>query len=169
MCIRDRYEIGHNFRNEGISTRHNPEFTSMELYQAYGDYEDIMRLVEEMYSIVAQEVLDTQVVTFEGQEINLTPPWRRVTMRDIILEHSGVDIELYPDRASLWAAIQERSLTIKEQPTWGKLVEAVSYTHLDVYKRQAVGIRPVWLPLWCSLSSVSYTHLDVYKRQPLSS
>ncbi|NLG51016.1 MAG: lysine--tRNA ligase, partial [Chloroflexi bacterium] len=111
------------FRNEGIDTQHNPEFTLLELYQAYADYEDMMRVVEEMYSTVAQEVLGTQVMTYEGQEISLTPPWRRVTMRDIILEHSGVDIEQYRDRDSLWAAAQERGLTIKEQPTWGKLVQ----------------------------------------------
>jgi lysyl-tRNA synthetase class 2 len=117
------YEIGHNFRNEGISTQHNPEFTVIEIYQAYADYNDIMRLVEEIYAAVAQEVLGRLTLTYQGQEINLAAPWRRITMRQAILEHSGIDIELHRDYASLWAATQERGLTLTKQPTWGKLVD----------------------------------------------
>lgn len=71
------YEIGHIFRNEGISTRHNPEFTMMEAYQAYADYHDIMCLIEEMHSFVAHEVLGTSTITFQGHRIDLTPPWSR--------------------------------------------------------------------------------------------
>lgn len=117
------YEIGHNFRNEGISTEHNPEFTAIEIYQAYADYYDIMRLVEEIYSTVATEVLGSPVITYQGNAINLAPPWRRVTMRDAILQGCGVDIEAFPDYASLWSAAQARGLQIKPQPTWGKLVD----------------------------------------------
>ena len=116
------YEIGHDFRNEGISTRHNPEFTMMELYQAYADYHDMMRLVEEMYSTVAKEVLGSAVITFQGNEVNLEPPWRRVTMRDAILEQSGIDIEVYTEIDDLWAAAEKRGLSLAKQPSWGKLV-----------------------------------------------
>ncbi|MBX6394205.1 MAG: lysine--tRNA ligase, partial [Alicyclobacillaceae bacterium] len=71
------YEIGRIFRNEGISTKHNPEFTMLELYQAYADYRDMMELTETMISYIAQEVLGTTRITYQGQEIDLTPPWRR--------------------------------------------------------------------------------------------
>ncbi|MEA3406843.1 MAG: lysine--tRNA ligase [Chloroflexota bacterium] len=117
------YEIGHNFRNEGISTEHNPEFTVMELYQAYADYHDMMALVEEMYFSIAAEVLGGPVLTFEGQEIDLTPPWKRMTMRRAILQESGIDIEVYSDYGGLWSAILEKGVHVTEQPNWGKLVE----------------------------------------------
>ena len=117
------YEIGHNFRNEGISSEHNPEFTVIELYQAYADYDAIMRLVEELYSTIAREVLGSAVITYQGNEIDLTPPWRRVTMRDAILEHTGIDIEVHRDRESLETVIESRGLPFTGQPNWGKLVE----------------------------------------------
>ena len=117
------YEIGHNFRNEGISTEHNPEFTVIELYQAYADYHDMMRLVEELYSTVAQEVLGSTGITYQGKAIDLTPPWRRVTMRDAILEQTGVDIEVYRDLESLRQAAQNRDLPVAQKPNWGKMVE----------------------------------------------
>ena len=85
------YEIGRIFRNEGISTRHNPEFTSIELYEAYADFEDIMELTENLVAHVAQDVLGTMKVTYQGQEIDLTPRWRRVHMVDAIKEVTGVD------------------------------------------------------------------------------
>ncbi len=117
------YEIGHNFRNEGISTKHNPEFTSIELYQAYADYNNIMALVEDLWSTVAQKVLGTMTLTFADNEIDLTPPWKRITMRDAILEGSGLDIEELRDLKSLLAAAREKKLPVAEQPTWGKMVD----------------------------------------------
>ncbi|MCD6520742.1 MAG: lysine--tRNA ligase [Anaerolineae bacterium] len=117
------YEIGHNFRNEGISVKHNPEFTAIEIYQAYADYNDMMRLVEELFSSVAQEVLGTTTITFQGHEINLAPPWRRLTMREAILQESGIDIEEHRDYESLWQAAEERGIKLTKQPNWGKLVE----------------------------------------------
>jgi lysyl-tRNA synthetase class 2 len=125
------YEIGHNFRNEGISTTHNPEFTAIELYQAYADYHDIMRLVEDVYSTVAQEVLGSPRVTYQGRELDFTPPWRRVTMRDAIHDLSGVDIEAHPDLASLWAATQAKGLKLAPQPTWGKLVDELFSEYVE--------------------------------------
>ncbi len=85
------YEINRNFRNEGISTKHNPEFTMMELYQAYADYDDMMRLAEEIIHYAAQKVLGTSKVTYQGQEIDLTPPYDRITMLDAVKKYTGVD------------------------------------------------------------------------------
>lgn len=117
------YEIGHNFRNEGIDTKHNPEFTLVEIYQAYADYYDMMRLVEQLYCAVATEVLGSAVITYQDQAIDLRPPWRQVTMRDAILERSDLDIEAHRDYDGLWAAIQEKGVELEPQLNWGKLVE----------------------------------------------
>ncbi len=86
------YEIGRVFRNEGISTRHNPEFTMMELYQAYADYHDMMDLTEDMISTIAREVLGTTKITYQGTEIDLTPPWTRLTMHEAVLKYTGQDL-----------------------------------------------------------------------------
>jgi len=85
------YEVNRVFRNEGISIRHNPEFTLVELYQAYADYEDVMRLTEELVAHVALEVLGTTQITYQGQDIDLTPPWNRLTMPEAIKKYSGED------------------------------------------------------------------------------
>jgi lysyl-tRNA synthetase class 2 len=85
------YELGRVFRNEGISIKHNPEFTIMELYQAYADYQDIMRLTEEVIAGVAQAVLGTTKINYQGQDIDLTPPWNRLTMVDAIKKYADVD------------------------------------------------------------------------------
>ncbi|MEX2103964.1 MAG: lysine--tRNA ligase, partial [Bacilli bacterium] len=85
------YEIGRVFRNEGVSTRHNPEFTMIELYEAYADYKDIMELTENLIAHISKEVLGTTKVTYQNQEIDLEPKWRRVSMVDAIKECVGVD------------------------------------------------------------------------------
>ncbi|MCU0570433.1 MAG: lysine--tRNA ligase [Oculatellaceae cyanobacterium Prado106] len=85
------FEMGRIFRNEGISTRHNPEFTSIEVYQAYGDYLDMMDLTEELITVPAQEVLGTLQISYQGEAIDLTRPWRRITMHDLVKEHTGLD------------------------------------------------------------------------------
>lgn len=85
------YEMGRLYRNEGISTRHNPEFTSIEIYEAYTDYFRTMQMTEDMVSSVTREVLGSTVVTFQGVEIDLSPPWRRVSMHDLVKQHTGVD------------------------------------------------------------------------------
>lgn len=89
------YEIGRIFRNEGLSTRHNPEFTSIELYQAYADYHDMMALTERLVSTIALELTGSMTVPYQGQMINLTPPWRRVAMSDLVKEESGVDFSVF--------------------------------------------------------------------------
>ena len=85
------FELGRIFRNEGVSTRHNPEFTSIEIYQAYADYHDIMALTEELITTVAQEVLGTLEINYQGEQINLSTPWRQVTMHELVQEHTGLD------------------------------------------------------------------------------
>ncbi|KAJ8609835.1 hypothetical protein CTAYLR_008116 [Chrysophaeum taylorii] len=85
------YELGRIFRNEGVSTRHNPEFTSVELYQAYADYTEMMRLTETLVSEIAERLLGTTTVPYGDETIDLAPPWRRVTMRDLVLEKTGID------------------------------------------------------------------------------
>lgn len=85
------YELGKMFRNEGISPRHNPEFTNIELYQAYVDYEEMMRITEGIFEYVAKKVLGTTKINYQGKEIELKAPWRRITMIDAINEYAGVD------------------------------------------------------------------------------
>jgi lysyl-tRNA synthetase, class II len=99
------FEMGRIFRNEGVSTRHNPEFTSIEIYQAYADYYDMMALTEDLISKVAIEVLGTPKITYQGEEIDLTPPWRRVTMTELVTEKTGVDLSQFEDLAAAKAAI----------------------------------------------------------------
>lgn len=85
------YEIGRIFRNEGVSTKHNPEFTMMELYEAYGDYETMMDLTENMIAYIAQDALGNTKVMYQGQEIDLTPPWTRITMIDAVKKYGNID------------------------------------------------------------------------------
>jgi len=117
------YEIGKDFRNEGVSYKHNPEFTMLETYEAYVDYNDVMVLVEEMVGAAALSVgsLETQ---FRGHAIDLTPPWPRQTMREAILQASGIDIAEIRDVTSLQAALKERNLQqVTLAPTWGTQVD----------------------------------------------
>lgn len=119
------FEIGRNFRNEGISTRHNPEFTMMELYQAYADYEDIMALVEDMVSTVAERVLGTTVLEFGAQRIDLRPPWPRMKLRDIIKAESGIDYDEYPTAESLNSAIRAAGKYVEPGSTRSKLIDTL--------------------------------------------
>ena len=117
------YEIGRDFRNEGIDRTHNPEFTMMECYQAYADYEDIMTLVEEMIHFIALEVKGTPRITYQGHEIDLTPPWRRYHLLDAIAEFTGIDINLYPDKESLAAAMRANGYEADPKLGRGRLID----------------------------------------------
>jgi lysyl-tRNA synthetase class 2 len=117
------FEIGKNFRNEGLSTRHNPEFTVMESYEAYADYHDVMNLMEEMFAYIAQEVLGTTEVDFQGQKISFAPPWRRLPLRQAIIDYSGIDYMQYPDQASLYQRMREANIEVSPSTTWPKLVD----------------------------------------------
>ncbi|MBE3577289.1 MAG: lysine--tRNA ligase [Limnochordales bacterium] len=117
------FEIGKNFRNEGIDTRHNPEFTALEAYEAYGDARSMMELTEEMVATVARQVLGTETVVYQGREIVLTPPWPRVTMREALVRFGGVDPEDVQTEAGLVRAATARGLQL-EKATYGeKLAE----------------------------------------------
>ena len=117
------FEMGRIFRNEGVSTRHNPEFTSIEVYQAYADYHDMMALTESMISEVAQEVLGTTKVTYQGEEIDLTPPWRRVTMHEVVRDATGVDFNQFTDFDSAKTAAKDAGIEVPADcQTIGKLL-----------------------------------------------
>ncbi len=101
------FEIGRIFRNEGISTRHNPEFTSIEFYQAYADYHDFMALTEDLIASIAQSVLGTTEITYQGTPIDLTPPWRRVSMHELVKEHTGLDFHQFESLEQAKGAVAE--------------------------------------------------------------
>ncbi|HLI09767.1 MAG TPA: lysine--tRNA ligase [Ktedonobacteraceae bacterium] len=117
------YEIGRDFRNEGIDRSHNPEFTMMECYQAYADYNDMMKLVEEMISSIAQEVKGTQVITYQGTEIDLTPPWPRIPLLDAIAEYTSIDVNRFPDRESLAAVMRAQGYEVDATASRGRLID----------------------------------------------
>lgn len=108
------YDLGKNFRNEGTDIRHNPEFTMIELYQAYADYNDMMEITENMISYVAQKVLGTMVINYQGTEIDLTPPWRRVTMEEAVKEHAGIDFTQIKTDEEAQAIAKEKHLEFKK-------------------------------------------------------
>ncbi|OME75870.1 lysine--tRNA ligase [Paenibacillus sp. FSL A5-0031] len=118
------YEIGRVYRNEGISTRHNPEFTMIELYEAYADYKDIMALTENVIAHIAQEVLGTTKITYQGQEIDLTPQWRRVSMVELVKETTGVDfgVEMSDEEAHRLA--KEHKVAVDPHMTFGHILNA---------------------------------------------
>ena len=120
------YEIGRVFRNEGISTKHNPEFTTLESYEAYTDYQGVMALVEEMVPCLAREALGKTAITYQGQTIPLEPPWPRITLRDLLKERCGLDFFAHADYTSLRRAVEQAGLlTIEpgEPPSRGKLID----------------------------------------------
>jgi lysyl-tRNA synthetase class 2 len=100
-----RYILGRIFRNEGLSTRHNPEFTSIELYQAYADYNDMMQLTEKLVSTIARDLTGSMIVPYQGTMIDLTPPWRRISMDTIVKEKCGVDFLALMETNDLEGAI----------------------------------------------------------------
>ena len=117
------YEIGRDFRNEGVSLRHNPEFTQLEFYAAYLDYHDVMALTEEMIAYVAEQVTGSTTITYQGHQIDLSPPWKRITLRDAALQVTGIDYVQHPTAGSLYRALREKGLPAKEGASWGHLVD----------------------------------------------
>lgn len=119
------YEIGRDFRNEGVSFKHNPEFTQLEFYAAYWDYYDVMDFTERMVAFAAQEVLGSTHFVYEDNQIELSPPWSRMTMRDAIKQFVEIDYMEYPDAQSLAKAIRKVGGHAPEGATWGKLVDGL--------------------------------------------
>lgn len=119
------FEMNRNFRNEGISPRHNPEFTMMELYQAYADYGDMMDLVEQIFAETAQAVLGSMKVTYGEHEIDLTPPWPRKTMSEMVKEKTGLDFDAITDAAVACEEAKKIGVNVQEKDSWGSILEQV--------------------------------------------
>jgi lysyl-tRNA synthetase class 2 len=122
------YEIGRDFRNEGVSKKHNPEFTMLEVYQAYADFEDMMALTEQMVAHVAESTLGSSKVVRDGHEIELAPPWRRCKMADLIRDACGIDIERTTELSALREAVKQAKLANVDATgatSWAGLVDEI--------------------------------------------
>ncbi len=119
------YEINRNFRNEGISTFHNPEFTMMEFYQAYATYEDLMVMTEEMFTFIAMELLGSLKFQYQGTEIDLTPPWPRISVRDAIMQYGKITADVLDDAARIVACARSLGLNINDGEPRGKVMMAI--------------------------------------------
>lgn len=116
------YEIGRIFRNEGMDTRHNPEFTMVEMYQAYADYHDMMELAEGLFAHIAGRITGGTVVTYGGETVDLTPPWRRMTMIEAVRECAGVDFGAFSTDGQARAAARDHGVTVPPDATWGSVL-----------------------------------------------
>jgi lysyl-tRNA synthetase class 2 len=145
------YELGKDFRNEGISHKHNPEFTMLEFYEAYADYEETAHRLENLVSRVAARVLGTTKIERDGVEIDLAPPWRRISLREAILERTGLDIVEHPSREQLATAMDS-----KPDPAegWGKLVDGLLGKEVEPHLIQPTFVRdyPVELSPFAKVS-----------------
>jgi len=125
------YEIGRIFRNEGISFKHNPEFTMMESYEAYADSNSVMEMVEQMVSSVALEILGTTVVPHADTTIDLKAPWQRLSFRDAITQYSGIDFVQYPTADMLRAKMREKGMEVDPKSNWAHLVDDLLSTFVE--------------------------------------
>jgi lysyl-tRNA synthetase class 2 len=125
------YEIGRDFRNEGVSYKHNPEFTQIEFYMAYADYLKVMQLTEDMLAFVCDKVLGKRIITYNGHEINLNPPWKRIDLRLGLIEVTGIDLALYPTAESLAEVMRERGMNPKPGTARGKLIDGLLGDYLE--------------------------------------
>ncbi|HEX3796068.1 MAG TPA: lysine--tRNA ligase [Acidimicrobiales bacterium] len=133
------FEIGRSFRNEGISPRHNPEFTTIELYQAYADYTDTMVVFEELVAGAAQDFLGTTTLTYGGRELDLTPPWRRATMSELVAEATGFDLSVHTPRDELAKVASEVGIEVADDWGPGKIL-------LEIYEKTTEG--ELWGPVF---------------------
>lgn len=116
------FEINRNFRNEGLSTRHNPEFTMLEFYQAYATYEDLIELTEEMISSICQKVNGSMQISYQGTEVNLAPPWQKMTMVESLVQVAGIDADLLGDDEKVIALAKEKGIKLEKQAGPGKAI-----------------------------------------------
>jgi lysyl-tRNA synthetase class 2 len=133
------FEIGRVFRNEGLSPRHNPEFTMLELYQAYADYRDLMVLVEELVSWLAETLLGTASLTYGGRPLLLAPPWRRASLTELVREHAGVEVDLSMPLAELRAVAASFGVPVEDGWGPGKVI-------LEIYEKTTEG--ELWGPVF---------------------
>ncbi|HKO23458.1 MAG TPA: amino acid--tRNA ligase-related protein, partial [Chloroflexota bacterium] len=125
------YEIGHNFRNEGFSRQHSPEYTMLEAYQAYADYTDMMELCETMIEGAARELLGTTRLTVAGREVDLAAPWPRVPLLDAITEYSGVDVRAHPSQGELSAAAACAGVELPSAAPRAKIIDELLKTFVE--------------------------------------
>jgi len=125
------YEIGRVFRNEGVSRKHNPEFTMMECYQAYADYRDMMDLCQSMIQEVAERALGSSTIEYQGHAIHLAGPWPRIPLCQAIRDATGIDFLAHPDLESLREATRAAGLDPGDAPTWGRLVDELFSAHVE--------------------------------------
>jgi len=157
------YEINRNFRNEGLSIQHNPEFTMLEFYQAYATYEDLMTLTEELVAYVAQNLLGTLKITYQGQEIDLTPPWRRLDLRKSLTAVGGIPPELVRDREALVALAKKEGVALRAGEGYGRALTKLFDLLVEVHLHQPTFI--LGYPLETSpLSRKSDTDPEVVDR-----
>ena len=119
------YEVGRIFRNEGMDTKHNPEFTTIELYQAYADYHDMMDLVEEMYTGIAKKICGSDVITYQGTEINMASPWERLTMVEAVEKYAGVSYNDWADDEAARKVAKEKHVEVEKDATKGDVLIAL--------------------------------------------
>ena len=119
------YELNRNFRNEGISTKHNPEFSMLELYQAYADYKDMMTLTEDLVATVAREVLGTTEIQYQGEAINLTPPWQRIPMLEAVKKYTNLDFTVINTDDEARAAAKNLGLQVDAGATRGNIINEI--------------------------------------------
>lgn len=134
------YEIGRIFRNEGISPFHNPEFTSVEIYQSYADYEDMMYITENLIYQCAMRVFGKSEVTYQGETYDLTPPWQRETMINIVRKYAGVDFEKISDDAGALEAARDAGLELGGESSWGEILNLFFETYCEEQLRQPIFI-----------------------------
>lgn len=125
------YEIGRDFRNEGVSFKHNPEFTQLEFYMAYADYEIVMELTENMVAFAAEKALGTTTIDYQGRKIDFAPPWKRIDLRSALIEFTHIDIHEHPTVDSLREVMIEKGHEPSKQSTRGKLIESLLSKYVE--------------------------------------
>jgi lysyl-tRNA synthetase class 2 len=125
------YEMGRMFRNEGMSVKHNPEFTMLEVYQAYTDYKGMMELTERLFSYVADKVIGKQKIVYQGQDIDLTAPWDRITMTEAVKKYAGVDFDLISTQAEAVEAARNKGIEISGNPTKGEILNLMFEEYVE--------------------------------------
>lgn len=134
------FEINRSFRNEGCDTRHNPEFTMIELYQAYVDYNEMMALTENMVSSVAQELLGTMKIKFGENEIDLTPPWDRKTMLGAVKEYTGIDFNTFYTAKEAADKAKEMHVEVEDTDSWGQIIDKIFEAKVEPHLIQPIHI-----------------------------
>jgi len=119
------YEMGKMFRNEGMDTTHNPEYTAIELYKAYADYNDMMELTENIIAYVCEKVNGTTKINYNGTDLDFTPPWRRIRMQDAVKEYTGIDFDLINTDEEAIEAAKTKKIEIKPLMTRGHVINAL--------------------------------------------